>query len=77
MKTETVTKKKVTTTETHFELSTLDLMEYLETKGFKLDSAYDIKAFMEIPGGGDWSNTNLEVEPGRPIRVIVTSTTTE
>ena len=77
MKTETVTKRKVTTTETHFELSHLDLMEYLETKGFKFDHSYDIRAFVAIPGGGDWSNTDLGVGPDCPIHVVVTNITTE
>ena len=77
MKTETVTKKKVITTETRFELGILDLREYLETKGFKFDSSYDLRAFMAIPGGGDWSNTNLEVEPDHPIHIVVTNITTE
>lgn len=37
----------------------------------------DAEVFMQVPGGGDWSNTDLVVEGGRPLIAVFERTTTE
>lgn len=42
-----------------------------------LDLPKDAKIFVQVPGGGDWSNTDLEIDSDTPLRATVTTTTTD
>jgi hypothetical protein len=35
------------------------------------------QVWMEVPGGGDWSNMQLDVEPGSPLNVAWVTTETK
>jgi hypothetical protein len=62
------TKLQPVATKTH----TITTTEYLITVD-DLYKAFDIpkgaKVFVEVPGGGDWSNTDLDISE-HPIKVI-------
>jgi hypothetical protein len=52
---------------------TLDLSREMLLKVLR-ESGYaglpdDAQVFVEVPGGGDWSNTDLSIEQRTPIRV--------
>jgi len=55
------------------ELAREDLLRLLAGDGVTVDRAAQI--FVQVPGGGDWSGTDLEVSDGRP--VVITWTTEE
>jgi hypothetical protein len=44
-------------TKTTVELTGADLIRFLDLP----DNAYDIRIYMKIPGGGDYSNMDLDV----------------
>ena len=60
MKTET----KVVTT-TNKQLDTVDILQLLGLP----EGARNIKVWVDVPGGGDWSNTSLDVDSGCPLHV--------
>jgi hypothetical protein len=49
------------------ELTGKHLRDLLRASG--LDIPTDAVVIVHVPGGGDWSNTDLEVSPGTPIVV--------
>ena len=75
MKMKNLTKVKTTTVKT-FELDRVDILDYLTEKGYiKPSDKFDsLDIFVKIPGGGDWSNTNLEIDNICPIFVEIKTT---
>ena len=61
----TVTKK--ITTEARYEFNEAELRKRLRLPG-------GARIFVRVPGGGDWSNTDLEIEDGRPLLATVVTT---
>jgi hypothetical protein len=52
------------------------LLRTLRKAGHEIPTdARDVKVFMRVPGGADWSNTNLDVEESCPL--IITWKTTK
>jgi len=49
---------------------TMDAAELL--KALKLPK--DAKVFVTVPGGGDWSNCDLELDKSTPLNIVYTST---
>jgi len=35
----------------------------------------DAKIFVRVPGGGDWSNTDLEISDAQPLQAVATEIT--
>lgn len=67
----TKTKTTVTVrTEVRMEINRPFLIEMLEAQGHKIPAGADI--YVQVPGGGDWSNTSLEVDHENPIIVTWT-----
>lgn len=72
MKISTRIKRESQTTHT-VSFSASDLYEKLLPPGTPSDAT--IRIFMEIPGGADWSNTDLEVDDGRRSLIVEIITT--
>lgn len=69
-------RKSQTTTDTyHFDRDKLLLM--MREAGVIIPDGASVQLYMRVPGGGDWSNTDLEVERGQPLVLIVTHHTVE
>lgn len=48
------------------ELDRTQVITILQYAGFEIpNKSGRVKIYMSVPGGGDWSNTDLEVEDGR------------
>lgn len=52
--------KTVVTRRTHMEFERHDLLKALRALGYQIPDDADM--FVQVPGGGDWSNTNLDIE---------------
>lgn len=48
-------------------LTNEELIVILQDKGYKIPQACEV--FVTVPGGGDWSNTDLSVDARNPLRV--------
>ncbi len=60
-----------TTETTVLELDLKDIIEFLKIHPAMKDKKIDLhslECFVRVPGGGDWSNTNLDIED-HPIQV--------
>lgn len=72
--------KKVTTiteTSTHT-ISQETIISALEDAGViaRRDESTSVEAWVRVPGGGDWSNTNLELDQ-HPVVIKITKQTTK
>lgn len=69
--------KTIATTETQIiRLTEYDIINLLIEHGIILSDSppqrnKDLKVHVEIPGGGDWSNTDLDISKDHPIIVTV------
>lgn len=52
-----------------------DIRNFLSAKGIVVPPDADV--FVRVPGGGDYSNTNLEVTGGTPVQVTWQTTEVE
>jgi len=69
----TVTKETKEYIELHFD----DIVEFLDTKGIlskNQEAPQSLKIFVDVPGGGDWSNTELCIQDA-PLVIEITNTT--
>jgi len=69
----TVTSKVVTS---HLELSNLDILvlvqDSLKEHGIEIKSSYTkSKVYVRVPGGGDYSNTDLTIDEDNPVRILI------
>lgn len=71
----TSSKVTVTTTETTYEFTNDDIIEALAAIGkLPLSEASRVThCHVRVPGGGDWSNTNIDLED-YPVVVVVKET---
>ena len=53
-----------------------DIREILIERGV-LPSDVSCEIFVQVPGGGDWSNTALDIDSSTPVRIFYEITTTE
>ena len=51
--------KKTVQQTTQLSLTRDDLLDFLTSRGLDLSS--DARFWVEVPGGGDWSNTQLDI----------------
>lgn len=68
-----ITTRTKTTKTTYIDLTREQVADALRLAGFNLPDNADI--FVRVPGGGDWSNTDLMIDD--EITLQVTYTTTE
>ena len=54
-----------TTVKTHKKLDLVDLVQLLDLPV----KATNIQIWVDVPGGGDWSNTALSLDKGCPLQV--------
>jgi hypothetical protein len=67
-------KTQVTTRRAHrVEITRKDLVEFMKKLGYDLPR--DASIYVNVPGGGDWSNTSLDIDKETP--VVVTWATVE
>lgn len=52
-----------------------DLIQTLINIGY--DVPRNAEVFIHVPGGGDWSNMNLDVDSDSPLTITWTETTTQ
>ena len=68
-----------TTVETTIELSNKDLARllkgYIESWGFSIENIQ--RVFIRVPGGGDWSNTDLDIDLQCPLVITFKKETKE
>lgn len=58
----------VTRVEKHkVELSRSEMFELLTKAGYEIPNSAEI--FICIPGGGDWSNTSLDIDDDHPVTI--------
>ena len=69
-KVQTTTERKI-----HFELSRIDVIAIMRKSG--LDVPDDAQVAVDVPGGGDWSNTRLDVDQDSPLIVKWTERSTD
>lgn len=69
-----VTTQTVVTT-TCFSLTGKDIIDLLRARGHTVPD--DANVSFTIPGGGDWSNTELQISAEYPVEVSFSSTITE
>lgn len=64
-------KKQVRTETRHtVELDAQDLLECLAPKlNIPPEILHRVKLYVEIPGGGDWSNTDLSISSESPLKI--------
>ena len=63
--------KVITTTTTkqvHIELSGEELKQVLVAAKIVPEDAY-LTVYVRVPGGGDWSNTDLDVDKSSPLTI--------
>jgi hypothetical protein len=51
-------------------LTKSDVLDLVSGRGIDLDipnGATDVRVFVKVPGGGDWSNSELEIDMDTPI----------
>jgi hypothetical protein len=73
MKSKTTITTKTTTV---LKLTEKDIIEFLEFKNIALKNKIVAVEF-RVPGGGDWSNTTLEISENYPIFVKIEGSTVE
>jgi hypothetical protein len=73
----TTSKVTITTTETTYEFTREDVIRALASTGWlPLSEASSVEhCHVRVPGGGDWSSTDLDLED-RPLIVVVKETIT-
>ena len=50
-----------------------DIISMLRKKGLVTNKETITKVFVSIPGGGDWSNTDMNINDEDPIQITVES----
>jgi hypothetical protein len=64
--------KKTETIEHSVKLGANDLFDMLRRSGVPVPdsaTALDLQVYVRIPGGGDWSNTDLNISANNPVCV--------
>lgn len=68
----TTTKRTTTIQEVEHRLSRDDIITLLRNAGYTIPDGTTI--FVRVPGGGDWSNTDLDIEEDCPLIARFSST---
>ena len=69
----TRTRTTTVTTESTYNFSSEEVLNALKIAGLLPSDTFnrDSIVFVRVPGGGDWSNTDLEIESSNPLVVKV------
>lgn len=63
--------KKTTTVEHSVKLGAVDLFNMLRRAGVPVPvpdpATSDLRIYVRVPGGGDWSNTDLDISASNPV----------
>lgn len=51
-----------------------DIIKFLKSEGQVTDDGDVKKVYVQVPGGGDWSNTELDIQHDDEVIVIVEET---
>jgi len=70
-------KKVVRTTKVDCTLSGAEIVQLLRLQHPDLRSGGTIEVFVNVPGGGDWSNQRLDITDSFPLNVTITWTVPE
>lgn len=54
-----------------YRLVASDVLAYLRDRGVRWTGAAKIAVTFEVPGGGDWSGTQVPIDADHPIRVYI------
>lgn len=52
-----------------YEFSAKEIIEALVAVGQIPANAHNLESFVQVPGGGDWSNMELEVDDEHPLKI--------
>lgn len=66
------TKRVVRTKEVSMELSAADILELLRRAGHDVPASAassGLRIYFAVPGGGDWSNTDIDIDEKHPLYV--------
>lgn len=62
--------KRVVRTESHeLELNQADILELLRKAGHDIPEQAVLRVYFAVPGGGDWSNTDIDIDKNHPLRI--------
>lgn len=54
----------------HVMLTDEDLQEMLEAAGIQIPAnTTDVRIYFSVPGGGDWSNMNVDIDVHNPVHI--------
>lgn len=62
-----ITAQTRTTTKYHYKLGRVELQKLFQEAGISVPQNAEI--YISVPGGGDWSNTSLDITEETPIEV--------
>lgn len=64
--------KRTTTTSGSIELNAADIAELLRKAGVEIPASAvtsGMRVYFAVPGGGNWSNTDVDIDDKNPVRV--------
>lgn len=61
--------KKIITAEHTIELDSSAIRDMLNEQGAEIPEDAEVRIFVGVPGGGDWSNMDLSITKDCPVRV--------
>ncbi len=64
--------KTATTKKLKYKLNAKNIINYLEREGVDIKSVDEAVIEFHVPGGGDWSNTSIDISDDDPIHVSLT-----
>lgn len=68
---------KVTTTTRTVKLTAEDIISQLRARGIEVPLYSTVKVYFTVPGGGDWSGENVDIDKDNPITIIISTQTEE
>lgn len=71
------TVKIVRTEEQSIEIDEHQLHQMIQAAGIKIPDKAVVRIYFAVPGGGDWSNIDIDIDAKNPIRVEWRLTTEE
>jgi hypothetical protein len=61
---------RVTRAETcEIELNAVDVIELVRKAGHTVPASAAVRIYFAVPGGGDWSNTDIDIDDRNPVRI--------
>lgn len=59
-----------------YELSGTEIVNLLKRTGITIPDSAKVDVYVSVPGGGDWSNQDLEIDTDCPVKVTIQVETT-